>query len=84
MGHEPIVLARASSIEAWVQKAETETMTHASEQTGRAARRRAPRSAHSRGPRRDRRHRYADQNERDHEALVSAIDAGRITADPDR
>ncbi len=26
---------------------------------------------------------YADQNERDHEALVDAIDAGRIAADPD-
>jgi hypothetical protein len=27
---------------------------------------------------------YADQNERDHEALVTAIGAGRIAADPDR
>ena len=27
---------------------------------------------------------YADQNERDHEALVTAISAGRIAADPDR
>jgi hypothetical protein len=27
---------------------------------------------------------YADQNERDHEALVAAIGAGRIAADPER
>jgi uncharacterized protein (DUF2252 family) len=27
---------------------------------------------------------YADQNERDHEALLAAIQAGRIAADPDR
>ena len=27
---------------------------------------------------------YADQNERDHEALLAAVRAGRITADPDR
>ena len=27
---------------------------------------------------------YADRNERDHEALVTAIQAGRIAADPDR
>ena len=27
---------------------------------------------------------YADQNERDYEALVTAIKAGRIAADPDR
>jgi uncharacterized protein (DUF2252 family) len=27
---------------------------------------------------------YADQNERDHEALVTAVRAGRIAADPDR
>jgi uncharacterized protein (DUF2252 family) len=26
---------------------------------------------------------YADQNERDHEALVAAVDSGRIVADPD-
>ena len=27
---------------------------------------------------------YADQNERDHEALVTAVRVGRIAADPDR
>ena len=27
---------------------------------------------------------YADQNNRDHEALVTAIRDGRIAADPDR
>jgi uncharacterized protein (DUF2252 family) len=27
---------------------------------------------------------YADQNERDHQALVAAVDSGRVVADPDR
>ncbi len=26
---------------------------------------------------------YADQNERDHQSLVNAVAAGRITAEPD-
>jgi hypothetical protein len=26
---------------------------------------------------------YADQNERDHQALLDAVSAGRITAEPD-
>jgi uncharacterized protein (DUF2252 family) len=49
MGHEPIVLAcRGIPVEAPVKKAETgPMMPDASEQLGRAARRRAPRSAHA-------------------------------------
>jgi uncharacterized protein (DUF2252 family) len=49
MGHEPIVLAcRGIPVEASVKKAETgPMMPDASEQVGRAARRRAPRSAHA-------------------------------------
>ena len=48
IGHEPIVLAcRETSIAVPVQKAETGPMTHASQQVGRSARQRAPRSAHA-------------------------------------